>query len=389
MFKKYKTAAPRVIVYRPHILEASKAAQSRHPNMPVANAQTSYGSREVVGDMLTVIALGLAVALVVMFGAASQSMSTSSHRLASTYNPNVLARPLARGPRVLAKRHVPKEVQAPAVVTTPQQIFACTGKTIMNIVAHEDDDLLFINPDISHDLARHDCIRTIYITAGDDGRGANYLKQREMGSRAAYSEMLHTTEPWVYQPVTLSSGAVVTTLSPQNNPRVSLVFFRLPDGNLNGEGFALTGYQSLARLRAGAISEITSVDGRQSYTPTQLLNTLTALIEQYRPVRINTQARDGTLAVADHSDHIATSEYVASAAVAYAEQAHSNITVRNFMGYPIRTMPSNLPATDIAEKSAAFFAYAADDPGVCTSMQICAETRSTYGFYLERQYLGN
>ena len=39
----------------------------------------------------------------------------------------------------------------------------------MQIVAHEDDDLLFMNPDLEHAIDAGSCVRTIYVTAGDAG----------------------------------------------------------------------------------------------------------------------------------------------------------------------------------------------------------------------------
>lgn len=48
----------------------------------------------------------------------------------------------------------------------------------LNIVAHPDDDLLFLNPDIICDL---DCGVTpyiLYLTTGDDGRDEEYVERR-------------------------------------------------------------------------------------------------------------------------------------------------------------------------------------------------------------------
>lgn len=384
MSKKHTKNTKHVTVYRPNILDLGRSAPIDKP----VTMQVSGSHVSVVGDLLAIIILSLATAVVTMAGTLSQSDAKHPHTLATAYNPAILTHSLPNAAKTSSKHHVSKKIPTALGQIQPQPELACNGKTIMNIVAHEDDDLLFINPDITHDLAHHDCVRTVYVTAGDDGRGAAYLLQRETGSRAAYSVMLHSTEPWNYQQLVLTSGSTVVSASPYSSPDVSLIFLRLPDGNLDGEGFDATGRQSLARLKAGAISEVTSIDGGQAYTSDQLVATLTALMQLYQPVRINTQAQDNGMVVADHSDHITTGQYTASAAEAYAKQAHHPVMVRNFMGYPIRSMLANLPAGDVAQKSAAFFAYAANDPGVCMSLQMCAETRSSYGLYLRRQYLG-
>jgi hypothetical protein len=264
----------------------------------------------------------------------------------------------------------------------------CGTDTVMNVVAHQDDDLLFVNPDVVNAIQRNECIRSVYVTAGDDGRGTDYLLSREAGSEAAYDVMLGSTHPWEYQRLVLPSGATVTTVSPEGNGNVSLTFLRLPDGNLNGGGFPNTGLESIAKLEAGVITNIRSIDGQTRYTSAQLTATLEALMELYMPTSINTQADDAGLSVADHSDHIAVGEYTTLAASTYARKFHvtSLSLVHYFMGYPIRGMISNLSAADTAQKAAPFFAYAVHDPGVCTSMEQCVVTDSSYGLYLSRQY---
>lgn len=300
---------------------------------------------------------------------------TFSHLLATTTGSDTHASPANSG--ATAK-----------IAPASQRDLTCTGRTVMNIVAHQDDDLLFINPNIYHDIERHDCVRTVYVTAGDDGRGRSYLLSREAGSEAAYSVMLGGSMPWAYQKVRLASGADVTVANPVGNQDVTLVFLRLPDGNLDGSGFPDTGYQSIAKLEMGSIPLVSSVDGKTTYTSARLTETLADLMKLYVPTRINTQADDTGFPVSDHSDHLATSRYATQAATLYTEQSHVSAKdlVRYFMGYPIRSRASNLSSNDIAQKSAAFFAYAVHDPGVCTSMEQCVTTDSSYGLYLSRQY---
>ncbi len=56
----------------------------------------------------------------------------------------------------------------------------------MAVVAHQDDSLLFLSPDLLHDIQAGDCVTTVYVTAGDGG-GCGYLagarKRRERGVR--------------------------------------------------------------------------------------------------------------------------------------------------------------------------------------------------------------
>jgi len=46
----------------------------------------------------------------------------------------------------------------------------------------------------------------------------------------------------------------------------------LPDGNLNGQGFSSSHNESLARLEAGQVKTLHSVDGQSTYTSQELVN---------------------------------------------------------------------------------------------------------------------
>ena len=50
---------------------------------------------------------------------------------------------------------------------TRSQVYAdpnCSASKTLNVVAHTDDDLLFINPDIQDDIDAGKCVQTLYIT---------------------------------------------------------------------------------------------------------------------------------------------------------------------------------------------------------------------------------
>ena len=262
----------------------------------------------------------------------------------------------------------------------------CSGRTVFNVVAHEDDDLLFMNPTLDHDIAAGDCVRTVYLTSGDDGRGYDYLLQRQHGSEAAYDTMLGTPQDWVAERQSIAANTSILTVTPSNNPRVSLIFLRLPDGNLNGNGFAATQYQSLQKLWDGAIPYIHSVDGRSSYSRQQLSGLLLTLLRTYRPTIVNTQANDTGHMISDHSDHLFAGTFTENAVLQYELDGGARPVLRYYIGYPIRALGSNLSADETQRKATIFFSYAKDDPGVCTSLQDCQQTKSTYFQYVSRQY---
>src|ERR1035441_426221 len=74
----------------------------------------------------------------------------------------------------------------------------CAHGAAMNIVAHEDDDLLFMNPDVLHDIQQERCVRTVFVTAGDAGKGSAYWRQRAVGAQAAYARMAQTPSAWTH-----------------------------------------------------------------------------------------------------------------------------------------------------------------------------------------------
>ena len=114
----------------------------------------------------------------------------------------------------------------------------CSAGSTMIIVAHEDDSLLFLSPDLIHPIQGGRCVRTVFVTAGDDGQGPSYWSSREQGVEAAYAEIAGVANNWTQSDAGVAGHPIpVMTLSA--DPNLSLAFMRLPDGNLDGSGFAV------------------------------------------------------------------------------------------------------------------------------------------------------
>ena len=159
----------------------------------------------------------------------------------------------------------------------------CPTPTTLNVVAHQDDDLLFMNPDIMHDIAAGRCVRTVYITAGDGGNDSFYWLRREQGSEAAYSYMAGLDDIWTQRTISLNSHEFITIANPRGNDQISLVFMQLPDGNIWGQGFARTKFESLSHLADSKATVMHSIDGQSSYTEDQLNSALVSLMSIYSP----------------------------------------------------------------------------------------------------------
>ncbi|HEY5695429.1 MAG TPA: PIG-L family deacetylase [Candidatus Saccharimonadales bacterium] len=259
-----------------------------------------------------------------------------------------------------------------------------TGQTIVSVVAHQDDDLLFMNPDLVDSLRGGACIRSIYLTSGDAGGSAVYWLGREEGSKAAYAQMLGVQNPeWISRTIAISAGHYMTLAKIKGNPQVSLIFMHLPDGNIDGRGFDATHHESLKRLEAGLTSIIHSTDNQSSYSSTELISTLSDLMDKFQPQEIRTQAQiNHSKRYPDHSDHLMAGWYTQRAYENYRQ--HSNTHVAFYTGYPIRDRPENISLQGISDKEAVFFTYAKYDKGACESEITC--TKTAYRHYLKRQY---
>jgi LmbE family N-acetylglucosaminyl deacetylase/putative flippase GtrA len=264
----------------------------------------------------------------------------------------------------------------------------CEAPTLMNIVAHQDDDLLFMNPDLRHDIDAGHCVRSIYLTAGDAGANRPYWLSREQGSEAAYSAMLGSKAAWMHRTVRLPHGQFVTIANLRGNDKISLIFMHLPDGNLDGRGFGASHHESLTRLESKRGNKLQTVDSQSSYTTTQLTDGIAELMHTYQPTEIRTQSDYIGEHYKDHSDHRATGHFVLKAYRQYkARQSSSSLTMPLvfYMGYPVRELPPNVTEPDLQAKEAAFAAYARYDGSVCQPLESCQQN-SVYGIYLLRQY---
>jgi LmbE family N-acetylglucosaminyl deacetylase len=254
----------------------------------------------------------------------------------------------------------------------------CPPGAILNIVAHQDDDLLFLSPDLIHDIQANRCVRTVFVTAGDAGRDTTYWEGRENGAKAAYAQMAGVANTWTTADAGIAGRTIpVATLT--GKPTVSLAFLRLPDGYPGGTGHPDTGSQSLQKLWLDDVAMDSLGTGSSTYTRAGLINTLAALMSAYQPTEVNTQDHAGSFGDGDHSDHHATA-YFAQA----AEQAYPGSPA--FVGYhdyKIKNYPVNLGSADITAKQNAFFTYGWYDDGACTGLPC---TGHDYPAFLQRQY---
>ncbi|HEU5373453.1 MAG TPA: PIG-L family deacetylase, partial [Gaiellaceae bacterium] len=250
--------------------------------------------------------------------------------------------------------------------STPTALAAtCAGSTI-DFVAHEDDSILFHDPQIPREIAAGRCVRTVFLTAGDAGLGSSYWLGREAGVRAAYAEMMNVSNTWSKSDAGVA-GHPIPLFASTATPRVSLAFMRLPDGNKDGSGFSATGNRSLQKLWLGSVPSLTALDGTSSYTRSDLISVLRTLMISAGADRVLTQDFVGPFGDSDHSDHHATAYFTRTASRQYTTP---HLLV-GFQDYGIMNLPENLSSSDSQAKEATWFAYAPDDPNVCQTESSC------------------
>lgn len=236
----------------------------------------------------------------------------------------------------------------------------CPAGATLNVVAHPDDDLLFLSPDLQHDIAAGRCVRTVYVTAADDNSDASYWRGRERGAQAAYSQMAGARDSWTRSDIRVA-GHLIPFATLTDRPSVSLVFMRLPDGLVKGGGGSRNGHESLQKLYTGAIPSIRTVDGQPEYSSAELIATLTELMTSFAPATIRTLDFVGQFGDGDHSDHHAVAYFARAAQERYPTEH----VFTGYQAYGIVHTAENVSVADGAAKESAFLAYAPEDASVC------------------------
>jgi len=265
------------------------------------------------------------------------------------------------------------------VAATPSAAASCTGGTL-TFVAHEDDDLIFINPDIVTDIRAGRCVKTVFLTAGEAGTAYPEALYRENAPEAAYAQMAGVADNWTNTSDDGVSGRTITTRVLVGRSNVSIAFLRLPDGFPSGQGSSTYAGQSLLKLWNGSISTMRAVDRSETYSRPGLLSAVTAIITDFRPSIIRTQDYVSPVTDADHSDHLITGELVLAANAGYSTRH----TLMAYQGYATSSRPANVSGNDLTLKLAALeaaseFDSGADDPWVATMVpkRYVLDTRTT------------
>ncbi|MFI6150064.1 PIG-L family deacetylase [Streptomyces sp. NPDC051109] len=279
-----------------------------------------------------------------------------------------------------------------------------TEGSALQVVAHPDDDLFFMNPDLSRSISTGIKVTTVYLTSGEsDGRNeahsphlddaagpadrAAYAEARQNGIRGAYAEMAtgDRTSAWQRRSVPTAGGGSAEVDVLVARPEVNLVWMQLREArSISGDN-----PDSLRGLWDGRIPALgaqltsgTPVEHPFSYTKDQAVAAIADVFALYKPTTIRTQdptpGKSGAGVFLDHQDHMYGARFVQAAAELYAQNAdRPHFSVQNYVSYPNSALPPTLDPQAAEEKLGYLKTYAwMDHQDWCGSPAGCGDRKT-------------
>ncbi|MEV5576535.1 PIG-L family deacetylase [Spirillospora sp. NPDC052269] len=276
--------------------------------------------------------------------------------------------------------------------TSTTRVAGPSSVAFMQVVAHPDDDLYFINPDLVQSVRSGAPVTTVYVTAGEaNGRNANardiargqptvpidypgYIAARHAGLRRAYAQMA-TGDPnavWTRGLLPTTKGPVESdTLA--KRPNVRLVF--LNTGNWRGPDGTMQRLMGMWEHRVKQLQTRPAlgspVSKPTSYTLAELIAQLDELMRRFHPSVIRTldpapergTDKKGFEQRIDHPDHTATALMTREAARRYQKQVPGPVVTEYYRGYYNRHWPADLGPDAFEEKMSFIRTYGWADKG--------------------------
>ncbi|MFD5428836.1 PIG-L family deacetylase [Streptomyces sp. NPDC127084] len=281
---------------------------------------------------------------------------------------------------------------------------------LMQILAHPDDDLYFMNPDTQRMVDSGVPLLCVYVTAGDhDGRNhvpgesevpadrPGYSSARHQGLRQAYATLLGLDKftRWQRGVTTLRGDhrAEINTLT-NGHRRVELVFLNLPMHTPRR-------WEALGSLwhdRALGLHTVVAADSplrkTVSYDYDELIDVLVGLMDEYRPTVVQTLDPDPDIqhsdeatrkkdseqpGYSDHPDHTAVACFSWAALLRWVAEATKDggevpgFVATAFRGYYNRHWPKNLPPRILRDKAALLVPYGGDPQWDCGNASGCGD----------------
>lgn len=237
------------------------------------------------------------------------------------------------------------------------------------LAAHEDDDMIFMQPELLQALGAGSATTTVYATtAGPHGRGIGIFEAAKM----AYGSMVGSHD-WDCGMIPL--GTITVEHCRLRDRPISLLDFGLPDGAINGDR-----EYSLLHLVEGNVTELAAQSGG-SATAESIVDDFTELLEATTPDSIETLELAGSHG-RDNSSHM----FVASIGMWAAARVGFSGPVTWHRGYNVDTEMPTLDGDDLARAHTmlAYYEACADNCAACGTQ--CPSVLSSHQIWQERQY---
>ncbi|MDJ0382980.1 PIG-L family deacetylase [Streptomyces sp. G-G2] len=279
-----------------------------------------------------------------------------------------------------------------------------TAGSVVQFVAHPDDDLFFMNPDLSRSLLSGRRVTSTYLTSGEaDGKNeaatppfndpvqpanmARYAEARQNGIRSAYAEMAtgSRTSAWKRSVIPTAGGGWAELDVLVAKPQINLIWMQLTEARSTADDRP----QSLRGLWNGKTPTLpsllasgTPVKQTYAYTKDQVIQAISGILEQYQPTTIRMQdptpgryTKDGK--ITDHQDHMYGARFVQAATERYAEvAARPHFSVQNYLGYGNSALPHSLDPETAEAKINSIKTYAwLDRTDYCGSPSGCGDRK--------------
>jgi LmbE family N-acetylglucosaminyl deacetylase len=270
-----------------------------------------------------------------------------------------------------------------------------TPGTTLTVVAHPDDDLYFINPNIVRAIRRGgaEVVGVVVTAAEGDGRNVDtddpqrmaspidypgYATARQRGLRRAYAKMAGrpADSSWRNTVVTMLDGLQVQCSVLIADPRVRLYFVAVAH-TYDADG---RDHSTVAPLWDGTLRQAPTMPSADASRPVQqvtragLIACLTELLRRHRPAVIRTLDPDPEhdwgktdFVVSDHPDHTAVARFTLAAVRGYADATGAGPLVEHYRGYANRYWPRNLGTAEHTEKASFVQTYAGADGSSCAA----------------------
>jgi len=245
----------------------------------------------------------------------------------------------------------------------------------LTIVAHQDDDLLFMQPDLADIADRRAGLTNVYVTAGNATAADDLIGKRNAGLMEAYAEAAGVESAWTCGGIELA-GHAADHCRLAGAP-ISLVFLGYPDGGKQGEH-----RDSLLHLFDGSITSAETVARQPArYDQPGLIAAVAEVINVTQPRTIRTleiAANHGR----DHNDHM----LVGALTLLAVAETGSTPALLAFRGYATDLEPENVidPLYDRSAKNFAYYHACATACDACGTA--CPTIDETHAAWLRRRY---